>query len=98
MTLRIRFRFDGRCSVHPRYNPETDGRPQQQDCPGCDTLWVASLYCGIARRKAEAGKGILVSHPEIHGEKNDSAPDGKDPSGTSKEEGQAEPGVSSSLT
>jgi hypothetical protein len=69
MSLRIRFRFDGRCSAHPRYNPETDGRPQHQDCPGCDTLWVASLYCGIARRKAEAGKGILVSHPEIHGKK-----------------------------
>ncbi len=65
MSLRIRFRFDGRCSVHPRYNPEKDGRPQHKDCPGCDSLWVVHLYSGIARRKAETGEGILVSHPEI---------------------------------
>ena len=65
MSLRLRFRFDGRCSVHPRYNPEKDGRPQHKDCPGCDSLWVVYLYSGIARRKAETGEGILVSHPEI---------------------------------
>ena len=66
MSLKIRFRFDGRCSVHPRYNPERDGRPQHTDCRGCDSLWVIHLYCGIARRKAEAGEGILVVHPEAH--------------------------------
>ena len=52
--------------MHPRYNPEKDARPQHKDCPGCDSLWVVYLYCRIARRKAEAGEGILVSHPESH--------------------------------
>lgn len=65
MSLKIRFRFDGKCRVHPRYNPEKDGRPQHKDCIGCDSLWVVHLYSGIARRKAETGEGILVSHPEI---------------------------------
>ena len=41
MSLRIRFRFDGRCSVHPRYNPERDGRPQHKDCSGCESLWAS---------------------------------------------------------
>ena len=66
VSLRIRFRFDGRCSVHPRYNPEKDGRPQHQDCSGCESLWVIHLYAGIARRKAQAGEGILVSSPPLH--------------------------------
>lgn len=43
MSLRIRFRFDGKCSVHPRYNPERDGSPQQKDCSGCESLWVIHL-------------------------------------------------------
>lgn len=55
MSLKIRFRFDGRCSMHPRYNPENDGQSQHKDCPGCDALWVIHLYTGIARRKAEIG-------------------------------------------
>lgn len=63
MSLRIRFRFDGRCSVHPRYNPEKDGRPQHKDCSGCESLWVIHLYTGIARRKALTGEGILVLNP-----------------------------------
>ena len=66
MALRVRFRFDGRCSVHPRYNPEKDGRPQHKDCPGCESLWVIHLYTGIARRKGESGDGIIVSRPEVH--------------------------------
>jgi hypothetical protein len=66
VSLRIRFRFDGRCSVHPRYNPERDGRPQHKDCSGCESLWVIHLYSGIARRKAEAGDGIIVSGPAAH--------------------------------
>ena len=65
MTLKIRFRVEGKCSVHPRYNPEKDGRPQHKDCVGYDSLWVVHLYSGIARRKAETGEGILVSRPEI---------------------------------
>jgi hypothetical protein len=66
MSLRIRFRFDGRCSIHPRYNPEKDGSPQHKNCPGCDSLWVIHLYCRIARRKAEAGEGILVTRPNVY--------------------------------
>lgn len=64
MSLRIRFRFDGRCSVHPRYNPEKDGRPEQKDCPGCESLYVIHLYCHIARKKAETGDGVLVAHQQ----------------------------------
>ena len=60
MSLRIRFRFDGRCSLHPRYNPEREGRPQSKDCPGCESLYLIHLYTRIARRKAECGDGILV--------------------------------------
>lgn len=63
MSLKIRFKFDGRCRLHPRYNPETDGQPQHPDCPGCDALWVIRLYTHIARRKAETGEGIQVSVP-----------------------------------
>ena len=74
MSLRIRFRFDGKCSVHPRYNPDKDGRPQHHDCPGCDSLWVVHLYCRIARRKAETGEGILVVHPATHTDNGESGP------------------------
>jgi len=66
MSLRIRFRFDGRCAMHPRYNPERDGSPQHKNCPGCESLWVIHLYCRIARRKAEAGEGILVTRPNLY--------------------------------
>jgi hypothetical protein len=60
MSLKIRLRFDGKCSVHPRYNPETDGRPQHKNCPGCESLYVISMYAGIARKKAETGEGLTV--------------------------------------
>jgi hypothetical protein len=63
MSLRIRFKFDGRCSVHPRYNPENDGTPQHRDCPGCEALYVMWLYTGIAQKKAEKGEGLLRSYP-----------------------------------
>jgi hypothetical protein len=66
VSLRIRFRFNGRCSVHPRYNPDRDGRPEHKDCSGCESLWVIHLYAGIARRKADAGDGIIVSGPVSH--------------------------------
>jgi hypothetical protein len=65
VSLRIRFRFDGRCSVHPRYNPEKDGRPQHNDCSGCESLFVIHLYTRIARRKADAGEGIIVARPTV---------------------------------
>ena len=38
MSLRIKFRFDGRCGLHPRYNPENDGRPSHKECAGCESL------------------------------------------------------------
>ncbi|HYL15136.1 MAG TPA: hypothetical protein VEV41_19005 [Terriglobales bacterium] len=60
MSLKIRFRFDGRCNVHPRYNPESDGRPQPKHCDGCESLYVIFLYTSIARRKAESGEGLTV--------------------------------------
>lgn len=62
MSLKIRFRFDGRCSVHSRYNPETDGCPQHKNCEGCESLYVISVYTAIARKKAETGDGLIVRH------------------------------------
>ena len=62
MSLKLRFKFDGRCRVHPRYNPERDGHSQHKACPGCDALWVIWLYTKIARRKAEEADGLLVSN------------------------------------
>ena len=58
MSLRIRFRFDGKCSLHPRYDPARDGRPQHGNCEGCESLYVIHLYTKIAKRRAE--NGILV--------------------------------------
>lgn len=81
MSLRIRFRFDGKCRLHPRYNPEKDGRPQRQECPGCESLWVIHLYTGIARRKAEAGDGILVYGAEALAKAGDLAEEQADAAG-----------------
>ena len=64
MSLKIRFRYDGRCGSHPRYNPQTDGGPQDKRCAGCESLYVISLYVGIARKRALAAEGIIVSRPE----------------------------------
>ena len=63
MSLRIRFRFDGRCTVHPRYNPAKDGRPADKNCAGCESLYVIFLYTGIAQRKADIGDGMSVLRP-----------------------------------
>jgi hypothetical protein len=52
MSLRLRFRFDGKCSVHPRYDPTRNGRPQDEKCEGCESLYVIYLYTKIASRKA----------------------------------------------
>ncbi len=60
MSLRIRFRFDGKCSLHPRYDPARDGRPQHGNCEGCESLYVIHLYIRIAKRRAAEGKGIEV--------------------------------------
>ena len=67
MSLRIRFRFDGKCSLHPRCDPGRDGRPQHGNCEGCESLYVIHLYIRIAKRRAGEGKGIVVrtlTHPE----------------------------------
>ena len=67
MSLRIRFRFDGKCSLHPRYDPGRNGRPQQGNCEGCESLYVIHLYIRIAKRRAGEGKGMVVrtpTHPE----------------------------------
>ena len=63
MSLRVRFRLDGRCTVHPRYNPAKDGRPQDKNCAGCESLYVIFLYTGIAQRKADSGDGLFVLRP-----------------------------------
>jgi hypothetical protein len=60
MSLRIRFRFDGKCHLHPRYDPARDGRPHQGTCEGCESLYVIHLYVGIAKRRAEKGTGLVV--------------------------------------
>jgi hypothetical protein len=60
--LKIRFHFDGKCRIHPRYNPKEHGHPADPNCPGCESLHVIQLYTGIAERKAKAGDGIVTSH------------------------------------
>lgn len=66
MSLRIRFRFKGKCGLHPRYNPETDGQPQNASCQGCDALYVIHLYTRIARKKAEKAEGVIVRQRQIN--------------------------------
>ena len=63
MSLKIRFRFDGRCTRHPRYNPKRDGRPKDGKCEGCECLYVIHLYTKIARRRAEDASLIVVRVP-----------------------------------
>lgn len=64
MSLKIRFRFDGKCRMHPRYNPEKHGSPEHKDCSGCESLRVIALYVSIARKKAETGEGLIVFRPD----------------------------------
>ena len=59
MSLKIRFRFDGKCIHHPRYNPPRDGRPRDGKCDGCETLYVIHLYTKIAQQKAHSAIGII---------------------------------------
>jgi hypothetical protein len=60
MSLKIRFRFDGKCIRHPRYNPKRDGRPSDGKCEGCDSLYVIHLYARIASKKARSSAGIVA--------------------------------------
>ena len=57
MSIKIRFRFDGRCSLHPRYDPGRDGRPQHGSCEGCESLYIIHLY--IARETGDDQKGLV---------------------------------------
>lgn len=69
MSLKIRFRFDGKCIRHPRYNPKRDGRPPDGKCDGCESLYVIHLYTKIAQKKAQGSTGIVaqasVGHEEL---------------------------------
>ena len=60
MSLKVRFRFDGRCTHHPRYDPKRDGRPPDGKCEGCESLYVIHLYTKIAKRRAEDANLIVV--------------------------------------
>lgn len=60
MSLRIRFRFDGKCTRHPRYNPKRDGRPPDGKCEGCESPYVIHLYTRIAKRRAENANLIVI--------------------------------------
>jgi hypothetical protein len=60
MSLKIRFRFDGRCTRHPRYDPKRDGRPTDGKCAGCESLYVIHLYTKIAKRRADNANLIVV--------------------------------------
>jgi hypothetical protein len=60
MSLKIRFRFDGRCTRHPRYDPQRDGRPSDGKCEGCESLYVIHLYTNIAKRRAEDPNLVVV--------------------------------------
>jgi hypothetical protein len=59
MSLKIRFRFDGKCIRHPRYNPPRDGQPRDGNCDGCESLYVIHLYTKIAQKKAHSSTGII---------------------------------------
>lgn len=76
MSLKIRFRFDGRCTRHPRYDPKRDGRPPDGKCEGCESLYVIHLYTKIAKRRAEDANLIVVraSTDREEGKANDVEP------------------------
>ncbi len=60
MSLRVCFRLDGECIVHPCYDPTRNGRPEHGKCQGCDSVYVIHLYTKVANRRAENQNGILV--------------------------------------
>jgi hypothetical protein len=62
MSLKLRFRFDGKGTRHPGYDPKRDGRPADGKCEGCESLYVIYLYyLKIAKRRAESAKLIAWS-------------------------------------
>ena len=79
MSLRIRFRFDGKCNLHPRYDPARDGRPQHSNCDGCKSLYVIYLYIRIAKRRAETCNSI-VARPVGRGEQQRTSDESSPPS------------------
>jgi hypothetical protein len=83
MSLKIRFRFDGKCILHPRYEPGRDGQPQHRNCEGCESLHIIDLYIRTAKRRATEGKGIVVrtlTHPdEQRGGDENAPPSNTDP-------------------
>jgi hypothetical protein len=67
MSLKIRFRFDGTCCLHPRYDPGRDGRSQHGNCEGCEFLYVIRLYILVVKEKGGRREGRCRStsgHPE----------------------------------
>lgn len=62
MSLKIRFRFDGRCTRHPRYDPRRDGHPSDSKCEGCESLYVIDLYTKIAKGRT-GDAGLIVVRP-----------------------------------
>jgi hypothetical protein len=68
MSLKIWFRFDGRCTRRPRYDPKRDGHPSDGKCEGCESLHVIHLYVKIAKRRAEDSNLIAVRVPTDRGE------------------------------
>lgn len=69
MSLRLRFRFDGKCSVHPRYDPSRDGRPQDAKCDGCESLYLIYLYMRIVKKRAENSNCGIARFSGRHEEK-----------------------------
>ena len=70
MSLKIRFRFDGKCSLHPRYNPKRDGQPTNGKCEGCDSLYVIHRYMTIAKRRNEDSNLIVMRSPRDRDEQD----------------------------
>lgn len=63
MSLKVRFRFDGKCALHSRYDPACDGLPQHGKWKGCDSLYVIYLYTKIAKRRPENSPCIVARFP-----------------------------------
>jgi hypothetical protein len=68
MSLKIRFRFDGRCTRHPRFDPKRDGQPSDGKCEGCESLYVIHLYTKIAKRRAGNPNLIVIRASTDHEE------------------------------
>ncbi|MCU1300303.1 MAG: hypothetical protein JWQ87_587 [Candidatus Sulfotelmatobacter sp.] len=59
MSLRIRFRFAGRCSLH-LVIPRARRTATDSSREGCESRYVIHFYTKIAKRRAENENGILV--------------------------------------